>query len=666
MKKVFSIFLSVAIITLSLIPMFSFADDEKTTVNRFNVVFVIDASTSMKYSDAKNNRFEATDLFLGMLANDGNYVGTVVFNGNVSSTDITEVDGNLAKKALSKSIRDSRLDADTNIGGALLKATEMLDEKANNNLPSIMILLSDGNTDFDDPKKVKESREQKETALEIARDKGYSVYAVCLNNDGKADGKELESIARATKDGMFEEVNDSADLKDVFDRFYTKIYGTKSLKLVDDAIAANGEIIKEFSVSDVGVEEVNIAVFGDIDSCFIENPDGDKLSADEMEEITFSAETFKLIKLVNPQKGNWRFFAKGKPGAKITVVKTYNVNLSVNTVVENESDVYKTNVPIVFYAKICENNQEITDPSKYSEFKGIVKVYDKDVKDDSGVEPVYETEVTQATEKGFEFSFTPTEIKTYYASVSVKSPEVDASAPKITFNIENTPPVPVDDVIKKHVNIWPFLIKTDSTIDLSNAAKDNEDDTLVYKVVSSTWSEEDYTLDGDNLTIDSFKNFSKGSFEIQACDTQGAFCTFNVKVTSTNIGILAMILMLAGIIILVTTLILITRKNKIVPFMGEITVSYPKNHLEQTSSKTRGQIKLSDFGIGETKFNAGAYFQATGQKYIYFISKKSSVYSTISVNETKKIKIDSGTPIRIYPDVDRTEYIEVVFRTYKD
>ncbi len=660
MKKLISIFLSVAIITFSLIPILSFADDEKTTINRFNVIFVIDASTSMKYSDAKNNRFEATDLFLGMLANDGNYVGTVVFNGNVSSKDITEVDGNSAKKSLSKSIRDSKLDSDTNIGGALLKATNLLEQKANSELPSIMILLSDGNTDFDDPKQVQESKEQKETALEIARDKGYSVYAVCLNSDGKADGKELENIAKATNGGMFEEVNNSADLKDVFDKFYTQIYGTKSSKLVDDTIGKNGKIVKEFPVSDVGVEEVNIAVFGDVDSCSIENPGGEKLSKSEMDDITFSAETFKLVKLVNPEKGKWTFTATGKPGAKVTVVKTYNVNLSVKTTVESESDSYKVNNPINIFAKIYENDQEITDLSKYSEFKGVLKVTDYDGN------AVYETEVTQATDNGFEFSFTPTDLNTYYASVSVEGSEVYANAEELTFNVGNTPPTVIEDTIKKHINIWPFLIKTDSTIDLSKAAKDNEDDTLSYKVVSSTWSAEDYTIDDNKLTINSFKNFSKGSFEIQAYDSQGAFCSFNVKVTSTNIGILAMILMIVGIIILFTTLILIARKNRIVPFMGEITVSYPKNHVVQTSSKTRGQIKLSDFGIGETKFNAGAYFQATGQKYIYFISKKSSVYSTISVNETKKIKIDSGTPIRIYPDVDRTEYIEVIFRTYKD
>lgn len=659
MKKLISIFLSVAIITFSLIPILSFADDEKTTINRFNVIFVIDASTSMKYSDAKNNRFEATDLFLGMLANDGNYVGTVVFNGNVSSTDITEVDGNSAKKSLSKSIRDSKLDADTNIGGALLKATNLLEQKANSELPSIMILLSDGNTDFDDPKQVQESKEQKETALEIARDKGYSVYAVCLNSDGKADGKELENIAKATNGGMFEEVNNSADLKDVFDKFYTQIYGTKSSKLVDDTIGKNGKIVKEFPVSDVGVEEVNIAVFGDVDSCSIENPGGEKLSKSEMDDITFSAETFKLVKLVNPEKGKWTFTATGKPGAKVTVVKTYNVNLSVKTTVESETDSYKVNNPIKIFAKIYENDQEITDLSKYSEFKGVLKVTDYDGN------AVYETEVTQATDNGFEFSFTPTDLNTYYASVSVEGSEVYANAEELTFNVGNTPPTVIEDTIKKHINIWPFLIKTDSTIDLSKAAKDNEDDTLNYKIVSSTWNNEDYTIDGNNLTIDSFKNVSKGSFEIQAYDSQGAFCTFNVKITSTNIGILAMILMIAGILIAVITLVVIAKILNGKAFMGEVTSTNLQTYQSNKPTKSRGKLKLSAFQIGDTGFDKNAYFQATGKDYVYFISKK-PVSTDSMLSKSKKIKIENNLSTRIYSDDDHTKGIEVKFISYKN
>ncbi|MDO4379176.1 MAG: VWA domain-containing protein, partial [Erysipelotrichia bacterium] len=228
MKKILSTIIALVMIVMCIVPVDVFASEKQTTVNRYNVVFVIDASTSMKYSDKNDNRFEATDLFLGMLANSGNYVGTVIFNGNIKATDIKDIDGNSAKKEISKAIRNNKLAADTDIGGALLKATDMLKNNGNKNLPSIIILLSDGNTDFDEKKQIDKSKQNKETALENARDNGYSIYTVSLNSNGKADAKELKAISKATKGGLFEEVNDAKDLKDVFDN--TTVVGVPANK----------------------------------------------------------------------------------------------------------------------------------------------------------------------------------------------------------------------------------------------------------------------------------------------------------------------------------------------------------------------------------------------------------------------------------------------------
>lgn len=658
MKKVFALFLSVFLLFMT-IPISAVAADESQNINKYNVVFVIDASTSMKYSDEKNNRFEATDLFLGMLANEGNYVGTVTFNSNISSTDISQVSGNESKKAISKAIRGTSLDADTNIGEALLKATSLIQENGNKNLRSIIILLSDGNTDFDDPKQVQESKKQKETALETARDNGYSVYAVSLNNDGKADAKELKSIANATENGMFEEVNNSADLKDVFDKFYTEIYGTQSTKLVDDTIGKNGTTSKSFQISDVGVEEVNVAIFGDISECYLKRPDGSQVSNSDMKEITFSANTFRILKLVNPQAGKWELTVTGKPGANITVVKTYNVNLSVKTSVDTDSDDYKVNTPIKILAKLYENSTEVADRTKYEKFNAIMKVTDYDGN------VISEIPSESVTENGYEFSFTPTAMNTYYADITVESDEVFSSAEQLSFNIGNTTPKATTDLLKKHVNIWPFLIKTDSTVDLSQVAKDNEDGELQYKVISSTWDEEDYSLDGSNLTIDSFKDVTKGSFEVQAFDSQGAFCTFNVKITSTNIGVLAMILMIVGIIIAIAIIAILGWIFSNKAFMGEVTATNLQTYQSNNPIKSRGKLKLSAFQLGDTGFDKNAYFQATGKDYVYFISKK-PVSTDSSLNKSKKIKIENNYSTRIYSDDNKTRGIEVRFISYKN
>ena len=659
MKKILSIFMSLAIAFMCLMPYTAFANEKQTTVNRYNVVFVIDASASMKYSDKNNNRFEATDLFLGMLANDGNYVGTVIFNGNIKATDITKVSGNGAKKTISNAIRNNKLAADTDIGGALLRATTMLNEKANKNLPSIIILLSDGNTDFDEQKQIDKSKQDKETALEKARDNGYSIYTVSLNSNGKADAKELKSIANATKDGMFEEVINAKDLKDVFDKYYTKIYGTESSKLVDTTVDKSGKITKKFTVSDVGVEEVNIAVFGEIENCNVIDPSGKIYSDAEMQDITFSAKSFKIIKLVNPQKGDWKVKTKAKPGTKITVVKTYNVNLNVKATVENESKSYKQNSPIKIYAKLFEDKSEVTDLARYNGFKAVLTVKDYD----SNV--VYEQTVNTATQNGFEFEFTPTKLNTYYANITVEGSDVFANANEITLNVGNTAPTVSQDTIKKHINIYPFLIKTNSTIDLTSVAKDNEDKDLQYKVVSSTWNDKDYTLENGQLTINSFKDVSKGSFEVQAIDSQGAYVPFNVKITSTNIGVLAMILIIVAIVLAVAIILLVLNYKRLLTFMGDVTVSSVKDYSSDKVQKNRGQIKLSSFNVNIGGLDSNSYFQASGKNYITYVSKK-PFYTNMSPKKEKKIQIKSQQDVYIYSDAEQQNGIEVRFDSYND
>ena len=65
--------------------------DEEQFLHRSNVVFVTDESGSMKQTDPANNRYEAIRLFLGEMADEGNYVGSVSFGeGLADSIDIRQ------------------------------------------------------------------------------------------------------------------------------------------------------------------------------------------------------------------------------------------------------------------------------------------------------------------------------------------------------------------------------------------------------------------------------------------------------------------------------------------------------------------------------------------------------------------------------------------------
>lgn len=628
----------------------------ESTMNKYNVVLVTDTSGSMANTDPSQYRFEAIDLFVGLISNGGNKVGSVVFsNGVISQQKIREIEDKNDKLAITNDIKNQPARGWTDTGGALMAAVNMLKSDGDKSLPSIIILLADGNTEMGTAEQTQTSINNKETAMEIAREEGYNIYTICLNSNNGANPTEMRQIAAATG-GQFQEVTDAADLQSVFDLYYRIIYSTSSEKLVDEKISANGILSREFKVADVGVEEVNIAVFGDVSKCSLTTPTGNTYTDSQIDDISYVAKTFRILKVVDPAPGTWKLDVYGTAGTTIKVFKIYNPNLNVNVSLKNESDSYIIGQPVDFVAEIFEGKQPLNNVARYAGCEAVlyIKDYNNQI--------VEEIKAEGATNEGFALQYVPKDYGTYYATVTVSSDEIHSESETFILNVGNLPPVAKSDVIKKHINIWPFLIKTDSSIDLSEMATDNEDSELGYKINSSTWLEEDYTLDGSTITINNF-SVSKGSFEVQAYDSQGAYCTFNVKVTSTNIGVVAMILLGVGALVALIAIIVMIKILAGKAFMGTITAVNLETGTSGTPQKSRGQLKLSAFQIGQTGFDSRkSYFQATGKNYVYFISNKPFT-ADCSFGSTKKLKIESSMDVTIFSDSDQTRGIQVRFES---
>ena len=648
--------LFVVLMVMVLLLSFMFAiQAKKATVNRFNVVFVMDTSGSMDYSDNEENRFEATDLFLAMLANQGNNVGLVTFSDSIKSNNVVAVDSIENKMAISKNIRERKSAGDTDIGGALLKATDML-KSMKSDLPSIIILLSDGNTDLKTEDMMVTSKANKESALEVARDNHIKIYTVILNSDGVADKKELEQIATATN-ATFAEVTSSKDLSNVFERFYSEIYGTESNKLVDKKIPSDGVVKETFEVSRVGVEEVNIAVFGDANEYEFISPSGKIITKDDLSDNVFSADTFDLIKLTEPERGIWTVIVKGKSGSELKVVKSYNSNFNLKTT-SSGMDKPEVNKQITLNVKMYEGDSAINDIVDYQEYKAVLSIKTYDGKLLKEISP------TVLDDGSYSFNYTPDKIGTYYLQATVSDGTVSASTESMTLDIGNTAPVAEKNPIEKHFYIWPFF-HNDCIVDLKEIAKDNEDSTLSYKIISSSWDPKDYSFSGNTIKIESFKDLSKGSFEIQAIDSQGAFCTVNVKITSTNVGIVALITILAGGLLALAIIGIITYRQFLAPFMGDIEVYNLSTRQISKQSKNRGRLKFGAFPIGNTGINPKSYFQATAKDYVYFVTKK-PLYSDQLFKASKKIKIKNSETITLYTDQEHTNGIEVTFISFNN
>lgn len=96
-------------------------------------------------TDNDGLRYEAIQLFLALLSDQGNEVSAIVFDDDsenyLLNTDVEQVSGKEEKLDLSQKIKDAGTGGDTDIGSALLTAVERL-EAVNNDNESIFWFIA--------------------------------------------------------------------------------------------------------------------------------------------------------------------------------------------------------------------------------------------------------------------------------------------------------------------------------------------------------------------------------------------------------------------------------------------------------------------------------------------------------------------------------------------
>ena len=434
-KRIYGFLLAVALL-LSPMGTFSSSGAQAAAANRYNVVFVIDASGSMLETDRSLWRYEAIDLFLGLATDAGNHMGAVIFNDRIiAAIQMQEINGKDIKTTFSQNLRNSPIQGDTDIGGAVLKAVEMLDAERNPELPSVIILLSDGNTDFpydNTGEYYKQSKENKEKAIERARENQYSVFSVCLNENNKANTAELADISKATG-GQFVEVGKAEDLKEVFGYFYNIIYSTETISIVDERIPANGILETPFSVPFAGVEELNIIIstLNPETQYTLFRPDGNGFTEDELSAFTIQVKTFSIIKIPQPPGGVWKIQARGNPDDAVKIDMVYNSSFSVRAQAEPAGPGYELGDQITFTASIFSNGEEMRESSSYAVYSAILTVFN--ASDNSEVAKT----LMQAEQFGYRADYSANEAGDFYVTVTVMFEGLEKSSEKIFMTVNS-------------------------------------------------------------------------------------------------------------------------------------------------------------------------------------------------------------------------------------
>lgn len=660
-KKVVTVLLAFLLSVVAIIPAFT---ESKNGKNGYNVVIAMDASGSLNATDPSNYRLSAVDLFVHLLAKDNNTLGSLSFSNDVLDqkklTAITkESDKQVVLDSLSSTAETEVPKSGwTNIGSALNCAVNDIIQNGDSSLPSVVLLLSDGNTELPTDKETQVSLDLKADAVQAARDHHIAIYSVCLNANGHADKKEMEQISKATG-GKSIEIKKAEDLQDALTTFYSMIYGTSVEQIFDDTFDSTGKVTKSFSVPGTGVEEINVIIYGKAKDIVVSKPDNSTAQCEKIE-----AETFSFLKIADIVPGEWEVTLSGVPGDRIKVDLLFNTDLTVVTNIEPNQDSFNPEDTLTFEALLYGSNSTTGGSTNgYDATLRLRDSYGDIIKElPMNAENNRFLVTTQLEEGNYKYSVV---VKGFNI---IKESEIKGSI-KISSDVtskeesENTPPVAVENPVEVKLNLWPFKDNSYS-MDVSGLATDNQDEPLEYRIESSSFIEgDDYLFDGKTLKMNNF-SLSKGEFLINAYDKFGANCQITVHVITRNIGLITVILLAVIAFVVVLALIILWWILIHKPFMGEITVTNINGYQSQTQRKSRGNIKMSAFLIGSTGMNGKAYFQATGKDYIFFVSKTPVECDSV-IGKNKKIKIQNNFDVRIYSDTTHENGIEVRFHSFK-
>ena len=492
------------------------------TVRHYNVMLVVDGSGSLTMkngTDPDGYRYEALQLFLGLLSSSGNYVGAIVFDDSDPMplcTEISPIIGSVSKNALYEQIVNAEAGGDTDIGGALLTAIESLTAmQESNGLPSVVVLMSDGITDLPSAsaEELQASYDNEELAVELAAEAGIPVYTVLLNANNGVSTEEMESIAAGTG-GECAEVNSAEDLSDIYQMFYSLIYNTETAAEKELAFDADGTCTFTYDVPGFGVSEINlIAESGSgIESITITDPDGNVLEEGDYE--SYSASSYQMDKIPDPAGGTWTFTIYGEPDAELQISLVFNSSLGVEVSLTDAAESYEGGGTVTAEAVILDDGEAVTDSSCYD--PDYITLTLTNTADES---ESY-TLTAEAGDGCYTATFTLPETDSaaaYLLTAALTVEGMNAESGGILIDVnprtENNAPVVIRDA--------DGLALTDSgdgyaAFDLDEFFSDPDGDALTYSMAASDYSEEEAFLNGSTLLVDT--SVLEGTVTIRASD----------------------------------------------------------------------------------------------------------------------------------------------------
>ncbi|WP_342410441.1 vWA domain-containing protein [Paenibacillus sp. FSL R10-2778] len=355
--------------------------------SHIDAVLLIDVSNSMKTSDKNKIANEAMKMFIDMLSTQGDKVGIVAYTDKVQREKaLLQISSESDKQDLKDFIDGLDRGAYTDIAIGVEEAVKVLQNGSDPSHEPIIVMLADGNNDFNKATGRTQSESDKEltAAVEVAKKNGYPIYTIGLNADGKLNKQSLANLSSETGGKAF-----STDSADDLPQILSEIFASHlKLKVVPvQSITANGDYQDvTVNVPNGSVLEANISIMSSQPvTAKLTDPSGKEVTIPSNNVLLSKSSTYSLIKLLSPQEGDWKLQVKGVPKDKIDInlVFNYDLELKIDAL---PSATYKKGDEIDITSHLFSNGTQVTLSNLYQDMKAVLLATDIDTGDVQEIE----------------------------------------------------------------------------------------------------------------------------------------------------------------------------------------------------------------------------------------------------------------------------------------
>ncbi|GGD59330.1 vWA domain-containing protein [Paenibacillus nasutitermitis] len=347
--------------------------------SQIDAVLVLDVSKSMSTSDPGKIGNEAMKMFIDMLSEQGNQVGIVAYTDQIEREKaLLNIKSSADKKNLKSFIDQLNRGAYTDISVGVKEAIQILDDGADPNHEPMIIVLADGNNDFNAStgRTQAKSDADMDKAIKEANDSGVPIYTIGLNANGKLNEAALARISDLTGGKSFATAS-ADDLPNILSEIFASHLELNVVPV--DSITADGSYQNvKISVPNANVLEANISIMSakPVEAKLVD-PSGSSIAIPSDNVLLSKSKSYTLLKLLKPSEGDWTLQIKGVKRDKIDINLVFNYDLTL-AIDPLASTTYSQGDKVPFSSYLVSGGKKLEDKTQYSNMSAVLLVKDLD------------------------------------------------------------------------------------------------------------------------------------------------------------------------------------------------------------------------------------------------------------------------------------------------